>query len=281
MSSARVGRIRVQWTEHGWCREVDAVTLVEVERGELRVVDRPELPGPILATLPAVGLWAGFLETVEALLSPLRYRRRECEVQARADDQIRDVPVCDEACGDVGSSSPSSGCTRTLTSTTRPYDHASPGPRRHVLDGCRQHRGSPDVSLRSGASSRHEGSAGQRTAGRSAAASDDPRASGQIPVRARSVGQGRERWMHGTAKAWIRDAVCVSGRISTACSGSTSSAPQTSGGLTSVTPGTLLRGSILWPWRSTSHRRTRRCRNGEGDYPGDGQPGADQAAAAR
>jgi hypothetical protein len=36
-----------------------------------------------------------------------------------------------------------------------------------------------------------------------------PEPSGQIPVRARIVGQGRERWMHGTAKAWTRDAVCV------------------------------------------------------------------------
>jgi hypothetical protein len=36
-----------------------------------------------------------------------------------------------------------------------------------------------------------------------------PAPTGQIPVRARIVGQGRERWMPGTARAWTRDAVCV------------------------------------------------------------------------
>jgi hypothetical protein len=34
-----------------------------------------------------------------------------------------------------------------------------------------------------------------------------PEPSGQIPVQARIVGQGRERWMPGTAKAWTSDAV--------------------------------------------------------------------------
>jgi hypothetical protein len=36
-----------------------------------------------------------------------------------------------------------------------------------------------------------------------------PQPSEQIPVRARIVGQGRERWMRGTATAWTADAVCV------------------------------------------------------------------------
>jgi hypothetical protein len=36
-----------------------------------------------------------------------------------------------------------------------------------------------------------------------------PEPAGQIPVTARIVGQGRERWMPGTVKAWTADAVCV------------------------------------------------------------------------
>jgi hypothetical protein len=36
-----------------------------------------------------------------------------------------------------------------------------------------------------------------------------PEPSGQIPVRVRIVGQGRERWMRGMAKAWTADAVSV------------------------------------------------------------------------